>query len=80
MTFLGMPGWMGQAECRNLPPDLIDVPYGDDSDEDEQFGTEHAYKFAEEFCAYCPVMTECARYAFDNKIETGVWGGIKFAG
>ena len=71
---------MEQAECRNLPPDLIDVPYGDDSDEDERFSTDDADDFVENFCVYCPVLSQCAKYARDNNITSGVWGGIKFAG
>lgn len=80
MTYLGMPVWMGDAECGNLPPDLLDVPFGDSEDEEEQFDTVDSDTFVYSYCLQCPVVQQCAEYAGKNNITHGVWGGYNSAG
>jgi WhiB family redox-sensing transcriptional regulator len=31
---------------------------------------------AKKVCAVCPVREDCLRYAMNNRIEFGVWGGL----
>lgn len=31
---------------------------------------------ARELCAGCPVQTECAQFALDNRIRYGIFGGL----
>jgi WhiB family redox-sensing transcriptional regulator len=31
---------------------------------------------AKEICDDCPLRIQCARYAIENEIEHGVWGGM----
>lgn len=27
-------------------------------------------------CSACPVREQCLRYAFENEVEFGIWGGM----
>lgn len=29
-----------------------------------------------QYCARCPVRTDCLHYALEEKIEDGLWGGL----
>lgn len=79
MTFLGMPAWVREAECRNLPPEDLNLPFGDSEDEYEQFDSEDAEAFAEAYCARCPVLEQCSAYGSAMSATHGVWGGLKRA-
>ena len=56
--------WMERAKCKGR--------------EDIDFFPESGYHAAEaiEFCFGCPVRGHCLKYAIDNVIEIGVWGGV----
>lgn len=34
------------------------------------------YRIAKEFCAQCPVIEECAKYAIEANEADGIWGGL----
>lgn len=55
--------WVASARCRTTDPD-------------ELFVSGAAQRKAAVICRHCPVMTECAADALDNRIEFGVWGGL----
>jgi len=57
----GRPSWMENGVCRG------------DEDPDAWFrpGTDAA-----DSCLGCPVRVECDRWATENRIEYGVWGGV----
>lgn len=56
--------WMVAARCRDHEP--------------EQFFVRGAAKSrrALRICDRCPVREQCLRYAIDNGIEFGIWGGL----
>ena len=58
--------WQEHARCRNLPPNLF-FPQPTAAAQAEQAKAE---------CRRCPVMEQCARWAMDNNIADGVWGGL----
>lgn len=61
--------WHSQAACRDVDPELF-FPTGE---------TAPAIVRTEEakaVCARCPVLDTCLRWAMDNGLEDGVWGGL----
>ena len=57
--------WMLQARCRGASPTEFFPSDG--------LGVESA----QHICEGCPVRTECLEYALVNRIEHGVWGGVR---
>jgi WhiB family redox-sensing transcriptional regulator len=58
------PGaWLDRAECS---PDTAELfwPVGEEPG------------LAKQICRACPVIRECGRWALDNRITDGVWGGM----
>ena len=55
--------WVSSARCRTTDPDQL-------------FVRGAAQRKAAVICRHCPVMTECAAEALDNRMEFGVWGGM----
>lgn len=39
-------------------------------------GANTSIKKAKQICATCPVKQDCLRYATNNRIDFGVWGGL----
>lgn len=59
------------VECRDINSSFF---FADPDDPEEEFGrSERA--IAVSACKRCPIMNECFRYAIDNDIEHGVFGG-----
>jgi len=57
------PDW-SQAKCAMWPkPNLW---YTDDPKDQ---------KVAQSICAECPIQVDCLRYAFNLRLEHGIWGG-----
>lgn len=56
--------WTERAHCRGLDPDQFFVR-----------GAAQARR-AVRVCQACQVKQECLRYALDNDIDFGVWGGL----
>jgi WhiB family transcriptional regulator, redox-sensing transcriptional regulator len=56
--------WTDQARCRGVDP--------------EQFFVRGATasRAAIKVCTRCPVKDECLRYAIEQGIDFGVWGGL----
>lgn len=61
---VGDDRWMNDAACAGQGPDVM-FPV-----------TDAKQRRAARVCGGCPVRQECLRYALDNRIEWGVWGGL----
>lgn len=62
-----MPGdWHDRGACRGEPTDLWFADRGQT----------HIAARAKAICATCDVVDECRRYAVDNCIPFGIWGGL----
>lgn len=59
----GRLAWVSKARCRSGNPEDL-------------FVRGAAQKQAAVICRHCPVVTECAADALDNRVEYGVWGGL----
>lgn len=62
-TFEDRIDWVLRARCRAADPDTL-------------FVRGAAQRKAAKICRPCPVRTQCAADALDNRIEYGVWGGL----
>ena len=60
------PEWQADGACRPFPMSLF-FP--------EKNCDPAVIKHALQICGGCPVRTECLRYAIENKIDHGIWGG-----
>ena len=60
--------WMIAARCKDLDPAMFFPRDG------------AGVKFAKKICAGCPVRTSCLKYAVDNGIVFGIWGGVSERG
>lgn len=56
--------WQDRAACRGLDPTAFFLRGADRS------------RRAVRVCERCQVREECLRYALDNEVEFGVWGGM----
>lgn len=61
--------WRDAALCRQVDPETF-FPVGHSGPALEQEET------AKRICLPCPVRSECLKYAVDNEITDGVWGGV----
>jgi WhiB family redox-sensing transcriptional regulator len=57
--------WMDNAKC-NADDGISWFP---------QQGKRHLTAMAKKFCGSCPVRERCLKFALDNEIMYGVWGG-----
>ena len=57
--------WMDNAKC-NMDDGIVWFP---------QQGERHLTAIAKNFCGDCPVRQRCLKWALDNEIMYGVWGG-----
>lgn len=55
--------WVSRARCRDADPEAL-------------FVRGAAQRQAVLICRRCPVVTQCAAEALDNRLEFGVWGGL----
>lgn len=62
-----LPDWEG-ALCKGMYEDT-DMFFPDN---DRSIISKNAQKV----CVECPIRVECLKYALDNKILYGVWGGL----
>lgn len=56
--------WLEYKACSNVDSDLFF--------QDDRLSTEQAKLY----CAHCLVHLHCLRYALENGVEHGVWGGL----
>lgn len=66
---------MLEANCRFLPPDKLNMPFGDTQDEEEEFDDDAARDFADQYCRSCPALTKCKEWAREVGVSHGVYGG-----
>lgn len=64
------PEILNRAACNPLVAEL----FWPISDADRQ--TKDT-RMAQKICGRCPVIRECGQYALDNRITSGVWGGMR---
>lgn len=57
--------FMKDAACKGLPYEMF-FP---------ERGANTSLKEAKAICAKCPVKQDCLRYATNNRIDFGIWGG-----
>lgn len=61
--------WFARAACQDAEPDLF-FPIGDSGALVDEVTA------AKRICARCTVAADCLRYALDNGVVHGVWGGL----
>lgn len=57
------PAWMNSANCSDI----------------ENVNVLFSLKEMKPFCESCPVSSICYRWAVDNELQSGVFGGIDFS-
>jgi WhiB family redox-sensing transcriptional regulator len=60
--------------CRGMPLDTFIPAAGEDEKEIKGWALVRHREKAKPVCKGCPVMWECRKYAYDNRM-VGVWGG-----
>lgn len=61
--------WRHHAACLDHDPELF-FPVGDSDTARLQADD------AKQICHTCPVIEQCAQWAIESRMETGVWGGL----
>jgi WhiB family redox-sensing transcriptional regulator len=61
--------WKEKARCAGADTAIFIPPVG-------VYVTEEYKARALEYCLACPVRRECVNYAFENKIQHGIYGGM----
>jgi WhiB family redox-sensing transcriptional regulator len=56
--------WLKEAKCKKMDTSVFFPRTSEDS------------MLAKSICADCSVKQECLKYAIDNDISYGVWGGL----
>ena len=65
---MSSPEWMDRARCREVDPELF-FPEFPANNRIERF------RQAVAVCQRCEVRSECYRFAYDNNVTDGIWGG-----
>jgi len=68
MTTTTTTDWRHDAACRDTDPELF-FPISEVGPGARQLAA------AKEVCAGCPVRAQCLRYALDNGLDHGIFGG-----
>lgn len=68
-----IPAWMEHAACGTgvnptINPEQFFPHPGQNSEQDT--------RVARSICTRCPVRGDCLKYAYDNNIQDGIWGGL----
>lgn len=59
-----VPTWMSETLCSSVDPALFFGEHGKDQ------------KYAKQVCSACPAQLACLRYALEENISAGIWGGL----
>lgn len=65
------PDWMSRGKC---DPSTAIIFFG--KAKEGKWERKPREAMAKEICKLCPVVVDCGQYAFANKIDYGVWGGL----
>lgn len=69
------PSWQQDAACKSDEP-TWDIFFGIQSERGRVIFTDEAKETAKLVCGSCPVAEQCLKYALDNNIRFGIWGGM----
>ena len=69
MTGMKKEQWRKQAACLGASIDVFVFAEDTKYDKNTKLG-------ALEYCDQCPVVWDCLRFAYDNNIQHGVYGGL----
>lgn len=72
----GGDDWRHRAACRDESPEAFFVDAGYLGKRLSREGFHLAVEEAKAVCRRCPVIDECAEWAFDNDERYGIWGGL----
>jgi len=76
----GSRDWVAKSACAApYAATRYDAWFGPADDPEEGQGRvipKEYRKTAKGFCIICPVRMECLKYAMDNNIKHGIWGGL----
>lgn len=83
-NFLGLPAlkvdgsnrWRQRAKCLGQPE--LTPLFFTDYPATKAYTRAHMLAEAQEFCNKCEVRKECFKFAKDNEIRHGIWGGVDF--
>lgn len=67
--------WRVFAACKNAPAQYF-FAERDTKKQEEDAEERLAVWVVPKFCAGCPAQAGCARFAVENKIDHGIWGGL----
>lgn len=59
--------WMKHGACRGVDSEIFFA---------EEGGWQTKHATAKELCAKCTVYKDCMKFAIDNNINYGIWGGL----
>jgi WhiB family redox-sensing transcriptional regulator len=65
----GWEGWLDDASCRTVDPELFFAEPTDNA-------SRRKMKDAKRVCYVCPVVDKCLEYAVSNRIPFGIYGGL----
>jgi WhiB family redox-sensing transcriptional regulator len=58
--------WMKNAACQGADPEIFFA----------ESGWHTANAKAQQYCRNCTVYKQCMKFAIDNEIDYGIWGGL----
>lgn len=73
ISVIARPYWAKEAACRGSSAHQFFLDESGHRRRDRDYRYEPAKIM---YCARCDVMPECLKYALDNNITQGLWGGM----
>ena len=68
-------GWRSQANCRGVDPNLF---FEEAMTNEDRAMAAKTRAQAKKFCEECLVKQECLRFAQENDIRYGIFGGLSY--